>query len=327
MSDNTGPAYARAAEGGRVLAQAAVAALVLLLCYWAWRRFLVACKDRLGISERAPTWFIWAKLFPKTFPQVVGLIWSAIGLIPCENLIAAFGYFNEWGRRGVWTFRNQEGAQGLVALTIDDAPARPHGRSLMDVVLPLLAEYNATCSFFVVSTFMEGREAEMRQAVEAGHELCNHGGKDVPYHRHTKEAFQEVLLACEAKIDKCLDDVNAASPSPSINRCNNKWFRPPHAKMSPAMEQVLAEEGFRIAMSDCYGMDVMCRPPFIANYTARHAQAGSIVLLHMPEEGFREYNLESIRGALAGLAARGLRCVSLSELEDACRGPSGPKCD
>ena len=78
-------------------------------------------------------------------------------------------------------------------------------------------------------------------------------------------------------------------------------------------------------MSDCYGMDVMCRPPFIADYTARHAQAGSIVLLHMPEQGFREYNLESLRGALEGLTARGLRCVSLSELEASCKRPGASK--
>ena len=198
-------------------------------------------------------------------------------------------------------------------------------------MLEVLAEYNATCSFFVVTTYMEEREADVRQLLRSGHEICNHGGKDIPYHRHSKESFRDVLLTCEAKIDECLRDVNSsssASPGPvGINRRNNKWFRPPHAKMSDNMEKVLEEGGFRLAMSDCYGLDVMCRPPFIGEYTARHAQAGSIVLLHVPEVGFREYNLESLRTSLAGLQARGLRCVSLSELEEACRGRGAAKCD
>lgn len=43
------------------------------------------------------------------------------------------------------------------------------------------------------------------------------------------------------------------------------------------------------------------------------------MLLHMPEVGFREYNLESLRMALDGLQARGLQCVSLSQMEASCK--------
>jgi len=315
-----------------LLALFTLAAGALWLWSRLWRLVLAACKAHIGISPRAPDWQVYAKLFPHSFPRVVGVIWGLVGrCIPCEILIALYGHFNPWSRKAAWNFRGHEGASGLVALTIDDAPARPQGRALTREVLDVLAEYNATCSFFVVTSYMEGREADVRQLLKAGHEICNHGGKDIPYHRHSKESFHDVLLACEAKINECLRDVNSTSPAPlgpvGINRRNNKWFRPPHARMSDDMEQVLKDEGFRLAMSDCYGMDVMCRPPFIGEYTARHAQAGSIALLHMPEVDFREYNLESLRTSLAGLQARGLRCVSLSELEDACRGNGAAKCD
>lgn len=46
------------------------------------------------------------------------------------------------------------------------------------------------------------------------------------------------------------------------------------------------------------------------------------MLLHVPEVGFREYNLESLRNSLAGLKARGIRCVSLSQLEQSCKEAS-----
>jgi len=35
----------------------------------------------------------------------------------------------------------------------------------------------------------------------------------------------------------------------------------------------------------------------------------------MPEVGFREYNLQVLEKVLRGLKLRGLRCVSLSQLE------------
>lgn len=296
--------------------------VLFALTWWLWGRALQACKARLGLKPRAPNWQVYAVLFPSLFPQVVAFIWSCVGCLPCEVLIRLHGYGNPWSKKAVWNFRYQEGAQGKVALTIDDAPGRPNGIPLLKEVLEVLDEYNATASFFVVTTFSEQREEMLREMVERGHEICNHGGKDIKYHRHSKEAFTEVLMECEAKINTCLHQVNAASPAQAdtINRRNNLWFRPPQAAMSEAMVEVLEEKGFRIAMSDCYGMDVMCRPPFIANYTASHARPGSIVLLHMPEVGFREYNLESLRKSLAGLQARGLQCVSLSQLEATCKG-------
>jgi len=192
---------------------------------------------------------------------------------------------------------------------------------MMDEVLELLNEYNFTCSFFIVATFTDGREDTLRKAVENGHELCNHGGKDIPYHKYSKEEFSEVFLDCEAKINSCLSSVNKTLPADCnpVNRQNNKWFRPPWGAMSDAMMQVLKEQDFRIAMSDCYGLDVICRPPYIADYTVKHARPGSVILLHMPSKGFREYNMESLRQSLAGLQKRGLQCVSLSELEAACK--------
>lgn len=264
-------------EGGGLAVRVALAFAVLVFSWLLFSVVVRVCKQRLGIKRSAPGWQVLARLFPATFPSLVAFCWSCMGCIPCGVPIALHGYCTRWSRKAVWTFAQQPGSEGKVALTIDDAPAREDGTPMMYEVLEVLAEFDATCSFFVVTTFCQGREDMLHEAVRRGHELCNHGGQDIPYHRHSKEDFRKVLLDCERTVNATLHTVNNESPpaNGAVNRRNNKWFRPPHAKMSAEMEEVLEGEGFRIAMSDCYAMDVMCRPPFIADFTASHARHGT----------------------------------------------------
>ena len=44
-------------------------------------------------------------------------------------------------------------------------------------------------------------------------------------------------------------------------------------------------------------------------------QDGSIIIMHMPERGFREHTLAAMAQLLAGLSERGLHVVTLSELD------------
>jgi len=43
-------------------------------------------------------------------------------------------------------------------------------------------------------------------------------------------------------------------------------------------------------------------------------QSGSIIIIHMPEKGYREHMLDGIRLLLWGLKRKGLKAVTLSEL-------------
>jgi peptidoglycan/xylan/chitin deacetylase (PgdA/CDA1 family) len=254
----------------------AIVFLWVVFC-WLWRHAIRVCKRRMGMKPKAPNWMVYSRLFPVLFPRMVGWTWNLMHLLPCEFYIWLYGCSNKWSRQAVWNFRGLPGSEGKVALTIDDAPGLLGKDVMMDEVLELLNEYNFTCSFFIVATFTDGREDTLRKAVENGHELCNHGGKDIPYHKYSKEEFSEVFLDCEAKINSCLSSVNKTLPADCnpVNRQNNKWFRPPWGAMSDAMMQVLKEQDFRIAMSDCYGLDVICRPPYIADYTVKHARPGA----------------------------------------------------
>ena len=102
-------------------------------------------------------------------------------------------------------------------------------------------------------------------------------------------------------------------PSPSSHYV--KWFRPPCGRMNQQMVDNLRRLGYKIAMGDVFGLDTHIRDSqYIAQHHADTARSGSILVFHMPQTDFREYILEALRLCLPLLKAKGLRCVSLSEL-------------
>lgn len=145
---------------------------------------------------------------------------------------------------------------------------------------------------------------------QRGHELANHCVEDIPYHTFSEENFEAALLDCQGRIDEFILTRSSRRHQQAV-----KWFRPPQGRCSGKMERVLERHGYRIAMCDVFGLDVMCGEPFVSSYVLRHAREGSIILMHMAERGFREHNLAAIERVLEGLKARGIRCISLSEME------------
>ena len=101
-----------------------------------------------------------------------------------------------------------------------------------------------------------------------------------------------------------------------------RWYRAPQGIMSSSMRTTIASHGLRHAIGDAYCDDWGVRDArWCARTLLRQVQPGSIVILHMPERGFREHTLEALRLLLRGLDDRGLRCVTLSELAE--RAPPG----
>ena len=80
------------------------------------------------------------------------------------------------------------------------------------------------------------------------------------------------------------------------------------------MARVLEQEGYSLVLCDAFGMDTVCGAAYVARHLLRTVRGGSVVLMHMPERGFREHNLAAMGRVLDGLARRGLRCRTLSEL-------------
>lgn len=98
------------------------------------------------------------------------------------------------------------------------------------------------------------------------------------------------------------------------------WFRAPHADASPQMQQVLKRHGFTNVLCDSFANDtLLTNPEVIADglLSMIDSTGGSIVVIHVPERGFREHNFEALRLLLSGLREKGLRATSLTALNKA----------
>lgn len=197
------------------------------------------------------------------------------------------------------------GVEGYVALTIDDGLCR-HGPefSLAKEVRELLKEYGATATFFLCADYVDCVAKEAEKLLNDGNEFGNHCSKDRGYGHLTEEEFEEELSTSTAKIQK-------------VRGANVRWFRAPQANYTRALRTVVERHKLRHALGDCYCDDYAVNDPqWIASTLLGHVGGGSIVVLHMPEKGFREHTLEALRLLLAGLKERDIKCVTLSKLEE-----------
>eukprot|EP00929_Paragymnodinium_shiwhaense_P067362 TRINITY_DN33916_c0_g2_i1.p1 TRINITY_DN33916_c0_g2~~TRINITY_DN33916_c0_g2_i1.p1 ORF type:complete len:713 (-),score=154.24 TRINITY_DN33916_c0_g2_i1:133-2271(-) len=220
--------------------------------------------------------------------------------------------------------------RGKIALTIDDAPCRQRDtdRCMMQSVLDVLSEFNAKATFFLCTDDVAGHEAGLLNALKAGHEVANHCPQDRSYGDDDEASFEAALLKAE---DVCESLRWAALDSPTAHKEDDadlllrrqdsgrrpevRWFRAPHARVSAGMRTVLNRHGFTHVLCDCYANDTwIADAGYISDTMLSLATDGSVAVIHMPEVGFREYNLDAIRGFLKGLTERGLQVLSLGEL-------------
>lgn len=103
-----------------------------------------------------------------------------------------------------------------------------------------------------------------------------------------------------------------------------RWFRAPHADASPGMYKVLRKYGFNNVLCDSFANDtVIADPEFIATtlFSMISLEGGSIVVIHIPEKGFREYNLDALKLLLQKIKEAELRVTSLTNLAEAANKP------
>jgi len=195
-----------------------------------------------------------------------------------------------------------------VVFTIDDGPCRgSRQNSMMKEVLDLLEKHNASCTFFLVSDFVLGKEDLVEDIVRKGHEIANHMPKDVRYHTLTEEEFEKELLQCDSVLKKFV-------PGPV------RTFRPPGGRISKNMCNVLKKHGFCSVLGDAYGNDVgfVDHPEWSAEMILNNVQPGSIIICHMPEHGFREWALKEIDLVLQGLKEKSYSIHSFGEMTKLC---------
>lgn len=202
------------------------------------------------------------------------------------------------------------GVRGHVALSLDDAPCRLGGDSRLVEVMTMLDRHGAAATFMVVGSYVEGHEEELTDLIRGRrHELGNHGMEDRPYHQDSPEGFGADVDACSERIRSVQHRANVNDPE------TVRWFRAPHGKYTRSMEAVLHSRGLTNVMCDTYAScPIVEDGEYIGRMLARNAREGSIILLHMPERGFRDWCMVALRRLLEQLESRDLRIVTVSEL-------------
>lgn len=204
--------------------------------------------------------------------------------------------------RGTVSHRKVNGA---VAFTIDDGFCgrdNPDGCMLGDV-RRLFKEHGARATFFVVGSHCaHTSDAAVAALLADGHELASHGMRDHPYTSASAAEFTDDLDATEA----VLAGYRAAAPA---------WYRAPFGRCNARMRGVLERRGMTHVLCDVFAHDTAIPDAsWIARFILRRVRPGSIILIHMPERGCREWNLEAMRQTLRGLSDKRLEVCTVSEL-------------
>ena len=193
----------------------------------------------------------------------------------------------------------------VVAFTIDDGfygMDNPNG-SMIDEVTDLFSKYDAKATFFITGSHCYLETQDLDLFFKNGHEIANHSMYDWPYDRYTKKQFLGDFNMTDSILSQYTNDVP-------------KWYRAPHAKFSKVMDIVINEKGYKHVVCDVFANDTAIPDSkWIAKYILNRVKPGSILLIHMPEKGVREWNFEAMKLTLIGLKKMGYNVVNLSELQ------------
>lgn len=182
-----------------------------------------------------------------------------------------------------------------LAITIDDSPD-PIGTPRL---LQVLAHHQVPATFFVITNQLPGNETLVQQMVAAGHELGNHGTRNLPSLSLQPAAFEQDLLAAH----RALLPYNA----------NPRWFRPGWGAYTPTLLQTLARHGYQCALGSVFPYDpVIPSVAFSTAFILLNTTAGAIIILHDGPPGPRA--AQTLARIIPPLQVRGFRFVTLSEL-------------
>lgn len=191
---------------------------------------------------------------------------------------------------------------GTVALTFDDGPNDPYTTEVLDI----LKARGVKATFFVIGEnamqFPDTVRREVAEGMEIGNHTYNHGS---------------VVRAKGRTIEWEIDETQATLRR--IAGVEPKWFRPPHGFRDPRLfsrtrhnDLVVAEWSNMPRDWTCPGADA------IVERTLEKLKPGDIILLHDGDSvyvgGDRSQTVAALPRIIDGIQARGLRCVTLSEL-------------
>ena len=180
-----------------------------------------------------------------------------------------------------------------VAVTFDDGPTP----GVTDALLDLLAEHDATATFFVVGKKVRAHPELARRCAEAGHQIGNHSDRHSYWMNFWfSGAMRRDLTACQETV------AEATGTTPTC-------YRPPVGLMNHCTYAVARSLGLSVVAWTIRSLDTLLGPERTASRVLRRCEDGAILLLHDTGDAVAVTRL-----VLDGLSERGLSSVRLDRL-------------
>ena len=189
-----------------------------------------------------------------------------------------------------------ETKQKLVALTFDDGPTKN-----VEKILPLLEQYHAKATFFLIGNEIEKNPEEAKELVEAGHQLGNHT------YSHQRMVFKSPSFI-KKEIEKTDKLIQASGYKGEID------FRPPNGKKLVGVPYYLAKHHRATIMWNSEPDSYYTSASDKVNYVKMNIKPGSIILLHAMYDTTGE-ELKAMKGILRTLSEEGYKFVTVKELQ------------
>lgn len=186
-----------------------------------------------------------------------------------------------------------------MALTIDDAPSE-----YTEEIVDILKTNNATATFFVIGSQVNGRDSILQDAVRNGLELGNHAMHDEPSRSLSDSELSKQISTVQAKIAAAYESANIPQP-------RARYFRPGSGFFTTRMRMLMQNLGYSLVLGGVYPHDPQI--PY-SNVNARHVlsmvRPGAIIICH----DRRPWTAPMLRRVLPELRRRGYEIVTVSEL-------------
>lgn len=185
--------------------------------------------------------------------------------------------------------------QKVVALTFDDGPTKN-----VDEILPLLNQYDAKATFFLIGNDIRKNPKEAEKIVNAGQQIGNH-----------TYSHQRMVLKSPSYIKQEIEKTDKLIREAGFK--GKIAFRPPNGKKLIGLPYYLNQHNRDTIMWSLEPDSYYSNATDKVNYVKRNVKPGSIILLHPMYDQTGE-ELKTIKGILQSLSKEGYKFITVNEL-------------
>lgn len=185
----------------------------------------------------------------------------------------------------------------VIALTFDDGPTKN-----VDQLLPLLDQYKAKATFYLIGQDIEKHPESAEKLVEAGHQIGNHT------YSHKRMVLKSPSFIKE-EIEKTDELIRKAGYKGEID------FRPPYGKKLVGLPYYLNKHNRETIMWTLEPETYYTSADDKVNNVVENIKPGSIILLH-PMYDQTDTTIQVIEDILRELTAEGYTFVTVDELQE-----------